>query len=101
MANYTALEAYSLFTPPSNQLLFQAQIPAHLQEVPRPVASSPAEVITVQSVSDEGGVPYDGYDVSDEKEKEENTPSDTLSETVIKIHSKSPAVSQLYAMKRR
>lgn len=99
MANYTALEAYSLFTPPSNQLLFQAQIPAHLQEVPRPVASSPAEVIAVQSVSDEGGVPYDGYDVSEEKE--ENTPSDTLSETVIKTHSESPAVSQLYAMKRR
>jgi hypothetical protein len=44
MANYTSLEAYTIFTPPSERLLFPSYIPSFLQkEVERQSSPSQAD----------------------------------------------------------
>jgi len=44
MANYKSLEAYSVFTPPSDQVLFPSYIPTHLEKkLAVEVQSSPSK----------------------------------------------------------
>jgi hypothetical protein len=105
MANYTALEAYALFTPPSEHLLFPTHVPLQLQaaspiEVSAPVSESPNTVPVQPSPSpsspEEAGYPYDESPINSS-----NEPVSAVDNSIVKAHSASPAMSQLYAMKRK
>jgi hypothetical protein len=106
MAHYIALEQYSVFTPPSNQL-FAAQ---------QPVQNAPAEPIAVQE-SPEAAAPivvgsaspnYGNYGSNPVKPDDfhkfgETNPSEgeEKQESLVSVYSATPAKSQMYAMRRK
>ena len=131
MANYKTLEAYSVFTPPSNQVLFPSYIPAQLeQNLAGEVQSSPSQTNPDEVGSSVQQIPVrshwelkssnpkhyeplksnpirpdDFHKFGDKNKSESHQQTESSqkpkSESPVQNYSTSPAQSQMYAMKRK
>ncbi len=125
MANYIALDSYSVFTPPKNQF-FHANTTSEINPIeiqPSPAATVASQVgsqsdnYAVESVGVSSDPSYDHYLKSRQESDSTNygyysgSPSQaqspqpfiprSLSDSQVKSHSETPALSQMYAMKRK
>lgn len=99
MAHYTALEAYALFTPPQGQYkLFPEHIPEHLQQ--KAVEQSPS--ISASPAYD-SPVAFDSVSPSQTPSPLVGSvsPADESPSSGPAPEADSPAMSQMYAMRRK
>ena len=134
MANYTALDSYSVFTPPKNQFFASNVDPTPIPVQPSPAPSSAGEVgsqsdYVMDSVGVSADPSYDHYlkskPIRDDDFQKMGATSESssygyysgspnpdpqppqpfiprsVSESQIESHSATPALSQMYAMKRK
>jgi len=106
MANYIALDQYSVFVPPSSQLFTEQQTVSSSEP---PVQQSPetASPIVVGSASPNYGnygsnpIRPDDFHKFGESKEEPAEKGNAEEDSLVSIYSVTPAKSQMYAMRRK